>query len=89
MKRNPVYESVMPPESALKSHHRNNDVYESSAAYKSGNSRKSSLEWSPNEMILMSEDYARKSAWDEEGDKDSVTAEIAPGIVVKGYVADL
>ncbi|XP_011703378.1 PREDICTED: neither inactivation nor afterpotential protein C isoform X2 [Wasmannia auropunctata] len=89
MKRNPVYESVTSSESTSKSYHRNNDLDESNTAYKGGDSRKDSPEWSPNEMILMSEKYARENAWNEEGAKASVTTEIAPGIIVKGYVADL
>lgn len=83
MKRNPIYESVVPSESVLRPYRRSNEVTESNAAYKS---RRSSPEWSPNEMILVSEEHARRSAWSEE---ESVTTEIAPGIVVKGYVADL
>lgn len=89
MKRNPVYESVTPSESMPKSHHSNNDLDDSNVAYKNSDSRKDSPEWSPNEMILMSEKYAKENAWDEKDVKDSVTTEIAPGIIVKGYVADL
>jgi len=89
MKRNPVYESVTSSKSMPKSYHRNSDLDESNTGYKSGNSRKDSPEWSPNEMILMSEKYAKENAWDEKDIKNSVTTEIAPGIVVKGYVADL
>lgn len=89
MKRNPVYESVTPSKSMSKSYRRNNNLDESNSAYKSGDSRKDSLEWNPNEMILMSEKYAKENAWDEENTKYSVTTEIAPGIIVKGYVADL
>ncbi|XP_012540143.1 neither inactivation nor afterpotential protein C isoform X2 [Monomorium pharaonis] len=87
MKRNPVYESATPSKSISKFQHRHLD--ELDTADKSGDSRKDSPEWSPNEMILMSEKYAKENAWDEENTKDSVTTEIAPGIIVKGYVADL
>ncbi|KYN33316.1 Neither inactivation nor afterpotential protein C [Trachymyrmex septentrionalis] len=86
MKRNPVYESITSPESP-KSHH--SDLDESNTAFKSDDNHKDSPEWSPNEMILMSEKYAKENAWNEEDAKDSVTTEIAPGIIVKGYVADL
>ncbi|TGZ39750.1 Neither inactivation nor afterpotential protein C [Temnothorax longispinosus] len=91
MKRNPVYESVTSSESVPKSYHRNNDLDESNTVYKSSDSRKDSPEWSPNEMILMSEEYANENteALNKEDAKNSVTTEIAPGIVVKGYVADL
>ncbi|KAL0107922.1 hypothetical protein PUN28_014885 [Cardiocondyla obscurior] len=89
MKRNPVYESAMPSESIAKSYNRSNNLDKSHIVYRSDDSRKDSLEWNPNEMILMSEQYANKNAWDKEGAKSSVTTEIAPGIVVKGYVADL
>ncbi|KAG5306058.1 NINAC protein, partial [Acromyrmex insinuator] len=89
MKRNPVYESITSPESpkSSKSHH--SDLDESNIAFKNDDSHKDSPEWSPNEMILMSEKYAKENAWNEEDAKDSVTTEIAPGITVKGYVADL
>ncbi|XP_077275817.1 STKc_myosinIII_N_like and MYSc_Myo21 domain-containing protein ninaC isoform X1 [Temnothorax americanus] len=91
MKRNPVYESVTPSKSVPKSYHRNNDLDESNTVYKSSDSRKDSPEWSPNEMILMSEEYANENteALNKKDAKNSVTTEIAPGIVVKGYVADL
>lgn len=85
MKRNPVYESVTPS----KSHRSNNDFDESNPANKNGDTRKDSPEWSPNEMILLSEQYAKENTWNEEEVKDSVTTEIAPGITVKGFVADL
>lgn len=92
MKRNPVYESVtsssMPQNYRLSNE---DDLCDSSIVYKSAGSRKDSPEWSPNEMILMSEKYAKQDAWDMEcaNDGDSVTTEIAPGIVVKGHVAEL
>jgi len=88
MKRNPVYESVTSLESpkSPKSHH--SDLDESNIAFKSDDSHKDSPEWSPNEIILMSEKYAKENAWNEDA-KDSITTEIAPGITVKGYVADL
>lgn len=92
MKRNPVYESVTPPSMPQSHcHSKKDDQYDSSIVYKSTGSRKDSPEWSPNEMIRMSEKYAKQDAWGEEyaNDGDSVTTEIAPGIVVKGHVAEL
>lgn len=89
MKRNPVYESVPSESVSPKSYHHNNDLDESNAVYKSGDNHKDSPEWSPNEMILLSEEYAKRNVRDKKGTKDSVTTEIAPGIIVKGYVADL
>ncbi|XP_019699822.1 neither inactivation nor afterpotential protein C isoform X2 [Harpegnathos saltator] len=91
MKRNPVYESVVPSMPVLVYRcGSEDDIYSSNVVYRSAN-RKDSPEWSPNEMILMSEKYAKQDAWDEEhaNDGDSVTTEIAPGIVVKGRVAEL
>lgn len=90
MKRNPVYESVTSP-SMPESYHRDNEnLYNSNITNKNGDSQ-DSLEWNPNEMILMSEKYAKQDAWNEKcaNDGDSVTTEIAPGIVVKGHVAEL
>lgn len=93
MKRNPVYESVAPLP-MRQSYHRGSqsDLCDIGVAYKSAyGSRKDSSEWSPNEMILLSERYAKQDAWDEEcaNNGSSVTTEIAPGIVVKGHVAEL
>lgn len=90
MKRNPVYESNTSPSMPESYHRGNENLYNSNVANKSGDSR-DSPEWSPNEMILMSEKYAKQDAWNEKcaNDGDSVTTEIAPGIVVKGYVAEL
>ncbi|XP_029156587.1 neither inactivation nor afterpotential protein C [Nylanderia fulva] len=89
MKRNSVYESSSPskPEFYRRS---NENLCNSNVAHKSSDSQ-DSPEWSPNEMILMSEKYAKQDAWNENcaNDSDSVTAEIAPGIVVKGHVAEL
>ena len=89
MKRNPVYESTSPSMSEF--HRRSNEnLCNSNVAHKSGDSR-DSPEWSPNEMILMSEKYAKQDAWNEKcaNDSGSVTTEIAPGIVVKGHVVEL
>lgn len=85
MKRNPVYESVTSP-SIHQSYRNNQDSYDSNVVYKS-NSRKDSPEWSPNEIIRMSEKYAREN--ERYINNDNITAEIAPGIVIKGHVAEL
>ncbi|XP_076658174.1 STKc_myosinIII_N_like and MYSc_Myo21 domain-containing protein ninaC isoform X2 [Halictus rubicundus] len=97
MKRNPVYDSYSP--SPLPgSGYRGNRETESNVVYRSGGSRRDSAEWSPNEMVRMSEKYGREGAWGEDraedrgnaATSDSVTtAEIAPGIVIEGYVAEL
>lgn len=90
MKRNPVYESATLP-SMPQSYRRSNEenLCDSHIVYKSGSSRRDSPEWSPNEMIRMSERYAKQNANEEyANDGDSIT-EIAPGIVVKGHVAEL
>lgn len=92
MKRNPVYESVTPSSMPQSYHQGGKDLHDSRAAYKTNDSQANdSPEWSPNEMILMSEKYAKEDAWGEECNNDcnSVTTEIAPGIVVTGYVAEL
>lgn len=92
MKRNPVYESATPQLMPSRFHgHRSENLHDSNIVYKSSDSRKDSPEWSPNEMILMSEKYTKQDTWDEEYpvDNSSVTTEIAPGIVVKGRVAEL
>jgi len=56
-------------------------------AYKN-NDRKDSLEWNPNEMIFMSEKYIKENE-ERAIDSDSITTEIAPGIVIKGHVTEL
>ncbi|KAJ8686537.1 hypothetical protein QAD02_022331 [Eretmocerus hayati] len=59
------------------------------------NNRAESPEWSPNEMVRMSEQWGRQDTWGRASIArprevaESVTAELAPGIVVEGYVADL
>ncbi|XP_029034013.2 neither inactivation nor afterpotential protein C isoform X2 [Osmia bicornis bicornis] len=97
MKRTPVYDSYSPsplPGSGYRGTREN----ESNVVYRSGGSRRDSAEWSPNEMVRMSEKYGKEGAWGEDrahtGERsrataESVTAEIAPGIVVEGYVAEL
>lgn len=100
MKRTPVYDSY--GSSPLPgTEHRKRDQ-DSNVVYKSGGSRMESPEWSPNEMVRMSEKYGKEGAWG--GDRstsadrrnaigartsESITTEIAPGIVVEGYVAEL
>ncbi|XP_043288364.1 neither inactivation nor afterpotential protein C isoform X2 [Venturia canescens] len=107
MKRNPVYESYAgagpssssPPHNRHQHHHASSDYnrsnredpYESAAANKSGSSRVDSPEWSPNEMVRMSEKYGREGAWGGEplDSPRMAHVEIAPGITVHGYVHDL
>ncbi|XP_012289083.1 neither inactivation nor afterpotential protein C [Orussus abietinus] len=95
MKRTPIYDSYAPsppPMSGYRSSNRD-DMYESNVVYRSSGSRRDeSPEWSPNEMVRMSEKYGREGAWgrnNESNNPESVTTELAPGIVVEGYVADL
>lgn len=97
MKRTPVYDSYSP--SPLPgSGHRGYRETESNVVYRSGGSRRDSPEWSPNEMVRMSEKYGKEGAWGEDRPSTSgrsnvsenvTTAEIAPGIVIEGYVAEL
>ncbi|OAD59027.1 Neither inactivation nor afterpotential protein C [Eufriesea mexicana] len=99
MKRTPVYDSYSYSPSPLPgTGYRGNRENESNVVYKSGGSRRDSPEWSPNEMVRMSEKYAKEAAWGEDrtgnagqsnAASESVTAEIAPGIVIEGYVAEL
>jgi len=87
MKRNPIYESAISSSSSpLSSQFSQEDLCDTNMTYK--NSRKNSLEWNPNEMIFMSEKYIKEN---EECaiDDNSVTTEIAPGIVIKGHVVEL
>jgi len=88
MKRNPIYESVIPSSpSPLSSQFCQEDLCDMNMAYKN-NDRKDSLEWNPNEMIFMSEKYIKENE-ERAFDGDSITTEIAPGIVIKGHVAEL
>lgn len=98
MKRTPVYDSYSHSPSPLPSTgYRGTRETESNVVYKSGGSRRDSPEWSPNEMVRMSEKYGKEGAWAEDrmatGGRgnvtESVTEEIAPGIVIEGYVAEL
>lgn len=79
MKRTPIYDSYDGSS--------RNEVYRSDM----GRNRAQSPEWSPNDMVRMSEKYGRDDAWggSKRNGNESVTAELAPGIVVEGYVADL
>ncbi|KAL6443164.1 hypothetical protein ACFW04_002836 [Cataglyphis niger] len=88
MKRNPVYESITSPSMPEFYRRGNENLCNSNVTNKSN---RDSPEWSPNEMILMSEKYAKQDAWNEKcaNDDDSVITEIAPGIVVKGHVVEL
>lgn len=96
MKRTAVYDSYAPSPSPYGRPISREDQYESNVVYRSGGSRRDSSEWSPNEMIRMSEKYGREGAWSAAGDRndagdvsESVTTELAPGIVVEGYVSEL
>ncbi|XP_048508226.1 neither inactivation nor afterpotential protein C isoform X2 [Athalia rosae] len=108
MKRSPIYESHSPSYSGyISSSSNRNDQYDSNVVYRSSaggiggsssgnNVRRDSSEWSPNEMVRMSEKYGREGAGYGKDDKanflesgESITTEIAPGIIVEGYVADL
>ena len=96
MKRTPVYDSYGSSEPSYRTGHESNVVYRSGG--NGGGGRKQqpdSPEWSPNDMVRMSEKYGREGTWGGaarngfEETSESVTAELAPGIVVEGYVADL
>ncbi|XP_076750741.1 STKc_myosinIII_N_like and MYSc_Myo21 domain-containing protein ninaC isoform X1 [Xylocopa sonorina] len=101
MKRTPVYDSYSQSPSPLPGlGYRGNVARETepNIAYKTEQTRRDSLEWSPNEMVRMSEKYAKEGAWGENHPyakdqnnpmSESVTEEIAPGIVIEGYVAEL
>lgn len=99
MKRTAVYDSYAPSPSPYGGRPTSReDHYESNVVYRSGGSRRDSSEWSPNEMVRMSEKYGREGAWASAGPStggggidtsESVTTELAPGIVVEGYVAEL
>ncbi|XP_017799206.1 PREDICTED: neither inactivation nor afterpotential protein C [Habropoda laboriosa] len=98
MKRTPVYDSYSHSPSPLPgTGYRGNRESDSNVVYRSGGSRRDSPEWSPNEMVRMSEKYGKEGAWGESSGgagrsnkaAESVTAEIAPGIVIEGYVAEL
>lgn len=95
MKRTPIYESTSsspPPRSADRQ-----SIYEnesrSKIVYHSGDSRRESPEWSPNEMVRMSQKYGRQDSWSDDKTTykkgEPITTELAPGIIVQGYVADL
>ncbi|XP_014215430.1 neither inactivation nor afterpotential protein C isoform X2 [Copidosoma floridanum] len=107
MKRTPVYESSS--YGPTQTFNYANRTVESNVVYRGGGigggrgARAESPEWSPNEMVRMSEKYGRQDSWGkvaasegksrsafDVGDiSESITTELAPGIVVEGYVADL
>lgn len=95
MKRTPIYNSYNPTSSPPRSSYykeRNEFNYESKTVYKSNG--RESPEWNPNEMIKMSEKYGNDDSWNEKQNnnriqKERITTEIAPGLVVQGYVAEL
>ncbi|KAF7992951.1 hypothetical protein HCN44_005732 [Aphidius gifuensis] len=117
MKRTPIYESYdnkpTGPRSFVQSsstNHRNHEISSRPRgdpvpiANKRASSQQESPEWSPNEMVRMSEKYGRQDDDDKEHDNvngfdDNKTTllasdglslvELAPGVTVKGYIADL
>ncbi|KAI4482907.1 hypothetical protein M0802_013616 [Mischocyttarus mexicanus] len=96
MKRTAIYDSYAPSPSPYGRPISHEDQYESNVVYRSSGSRRDSSEWSPNEMVRMSEKYGREGAWSAGGDRnntgdvsESITTELAPGIVVEGYVSEL
>lgn len=116
MKRTPIYESYdnkpTGPRSFVQSsstNHRNHEISSRPrgdpvpVANKRASSQQESPEWSPNEMVRMSEKYGHQ---DDDKEHDNVNGfddtkttllasdglslvELAPGITVKGYIADL
>lgn len=108
MKRSEIYDSnsrSSPPYGGYGSsglNHHDDPYSDGNVVYRSSgmsynNTRRESSEWSPNEMIRMSEKYGRDEEWGKDdrdtnnviGTGESITTEIAPGIIVEGYVADL
>lgn len=86
MKRNTI--NITSP--SMQSSYRNKDNL--NTVYKSNDNRKDPLEWDSNEMISKkSKKYVEENVWDVEyGINDnSITTEIAPGIVIKGHVVEL
>jgi myosin-3 len=91
MKRTPMYD---PYDSSEPSGFRSarNIGHESNVVYRSRGNRSESPEWNPDDMVRMSEKYGRQGGRNDLSEAEetvSVTAELAPGIVVEGYVADL
>ena len=95
MKRTPVYDSYISSPSTRSTNRTlpNRNEYQSNVVYRSGENRPDSPEWSPNEMVRMSEKYGKEDSWsnDEKTYKtrQQITTELAPGIIVQGYVTDL
>lgn len=89
MKRTSVYNFSSPGRSGYD----REGGYEGNVVYNSSNrARRDSGDWSPNEMVRMSEKYGRDESWSRDkpkGNSKTVTAEIAPGIIVEGYEAEL
>lgn len=95
MKRTPIFESynstLAHKTDYLGSNYEND--FSPGANFKNSFSREDSPEWSPNEMIRMSEEYGKESNWKD--DKKlykkgkPITTELAPGIIVQGFVAEL
>ncbi|XP_011500567.1 PREDICTED: neither inactivation nor afterpotential protein C [Ceratosolen solmsi marchali] len=91
MKRTPVFDAYGSSESSG-FHSARKATPESNVVYSSNGNKSVSPEWSPNEMVRMSEKYGRERAWSDGNETvavASVTTLLAPGITVEGYVADL
>ncbi|XP_046607249.1 neither inactivation nor afterpotential protein C isoform X1 [Neodiprion virginianus] len=103
MKRSQIYNSHTPSPPPYMGHNSstrddsygNGNVVYRSSGMSFSHTRRESPEWSPNEMVRMSEKYGREDGWDRDEREnvldasESITTEIAPGIIVEGYVADL
>lgn len=117
MKRTSVYDSYdnksTGPRSFVQSsstNHRNNEISSRPRGdpvpveNKRGSSQQESPEWSPNEMVRMSEKYGRQEEQFNKNINNAVArdakttllapdglslVELAPGIIVKGYITDL
>ncbi|XP_043467066.1 neither inactivation nor afterpotential protein C isoform X3 [Leptopilina heterotoma] len=91
MKRTPIFESYNSTLAGNTSNYEKD--FSSSTNAKHNFSRKDSLEWSPNEMVQMSEEYGKNSNWKD--DKNifkkgkPITTELAPGIIVQGFITEL
>lgn len=95
MKRTPIFESynsALPRNTDYSASNYEKD-FSHSANMKNNLNRKDSPEWSPNEMVRMSEEYGKNSNWKDDKNMykkgKPITTELAPGIIVQGFVAEL
>lgn len=91
MKRTPIFESY---NSTLPGNTSNYEKdFSSSTNVKHNFCRKDSLEWSPNEMVQMSEEYGKSGNWKDDKNMykkgKPITTELAPGIIVQGFITEL